>query len=345
MTKSLRVGIIGASPARGWAKESHIPAVQKLPGLELAAVATNSQHSPDAAAAAFGAKAAYGDVKDLFRDRSIDLVTVAVRVPAHRELVLQALAAGKHVYCEWPLARDLGESQELAAAAHKAGVRTAIGLQARGNPAAKRARDLIVSDAIGRLLSARIYSGTVAFGPQTAAVEAYLEEAENGATLVTIHAGHALDIAIAVLGGLADISALGTTQYPEIQIGDRHHARSLFDHFLVQARLASGAALSVEVAGGRPPDTPFRFEVTGETGTLVLEGGAPRGFQSGRLQLSVNGEPQSIAEGEAASMPDTAANVAGVYAALRDDILQGTSTAPDFDHAVRLAALIEDLNG
>ena len=86
----------------------------------------------------------------------------------------------------------------------------------------------------------------------------------------------------AVLGGLADISALGTTQYPEIQIGDKHHVRSLFDHFLVQARLASGAALSVEVAGGRPPDaTPFRFEVTGETGTLVLEGGAPRGFHAG----------------------------------------------------------------
>ena len=42
-------------------------------------------------------------------------------------------------------------------------------------------------------------------------------------------------------------------------------------------------------------------------------------------------------------MPDMAANVAGIYAALRDDIANGTSTAPDFDHAVRLTRLISDL--
>jgi hypothetical protein len=67
-----------------------------------------------------------------------------------------------------------------------------------------------------------------------------------------------------------------------------------------------------------------------------------RGFQSSRLHLSINGEPQSVDEGEIASMPDTAANVAFLYAALRDDILRGTSTAPGFDHAVRGASLIED---
>ena len=44
-----------------------------------------------------------------------------------------------------------------------------------------------------------------------------------------------------------------------------------------------------------------------------------------------------------ASAPDTAANVGGVYAALRDDVLNGTFTVPDFGHAVRLTRLIEDL--
>jgi predicted homoserine dehydrogenase-like protein len=50
MTKSLRVGIIGASAQRGWAKESHVIAVQKLAGLELAAIATHRQETADAAA-------------------------------------------------------------------------------------------------------------------------------------------------------------------------------------------------------------------------------------------------------------------------------------------------------
>ena len=345
MTKPLRIGIIGASANRGWAKESHVPAVQKLAGLELAAVATHSQETADAAAKAFGTKSAYGNAADLIRDPDVDLVAVCVNVPDHRDLVLGALAAGKHIYCEWPLGRNITETEEIAAAAHTAGVHTAIGLQTRMNPAAHRARDLVASGAIGRLLSARVYSGTVAFGPRVATADSYLENAENGATLVTIHGGHALDLAITVLGPLDDVAALTTIQYPEIQTGDEaaRQARSSPDHLLVQARLADGGALSIEVAGGRPPEAPFRLEVVGEEGVLALDGGAPRGFQSGRLRLWLNGEPQHVDDGETGLMPDTAANVVGLYAVLRDDIALGTSTAPDFTHAVRVARLVDDV--
>lgn len=346
MTKTLRVGMIGASAGRGWAKESHVPAVQKLAGLELAAVATSDQNTADAAAKAFGARAGYGDANDLFGDPAIDLVTVAVKVPDHRELVLAAIAAGKHLYCEWPLGRDIAEAEELAAAARAAGVHVAVGLQTRMNPAARRARDLIGSGAIGRPLSAHIVSTTMAFGPKVEAAMAFGEKEENGVTLVTIQGGHTLDLAILVLGELDAAAALATTQFPQVEVGDEaaQQARSTPDHILVQARVAGGPALSVEVAGGRPAEaTPFRLEVTGETGVVVLDGGAPRGFQSGRLCLLLNGEEQQVDEGEMAGIPDTAANVAGIYAALRDDIVHGTSTAPDFDHAVRLTRLIDDL--
>lgn len=345
MTKPLRVGIIGASANRGWAKESHVVAVQKLAGLELAAVATHRQETADAAAIAFGAKSAYGNAADLIRDPNVDLVAVCVRVPDHRELVLGALAAGKHIYCEWPLGRNLTETEEIAAAAHNAGVHVAIGLQARMNPAAHLARDLVASAALGRVLSARLYSSTGAFGRKMAAADAYLENAENGATLVTIHGGHALDLAIMVLGQLEDVSALTTIQYPEIQVGDdlKRQARSIPDHLLVQAHLASGGALSIEVAGGRPPESPFRLEVVGETGILALDGGAVRGFQTGRLRLSLNGQPQLIDDSEMGAMPDTATNVAGLYAALRDDITHGSAIAPDFTHAVYLSRLVDDV--
>lgn len=63
MTKILRVGITGASASRGWAKESHVPAAQKLSGLELAAVATQDQQSADAAAEAFGMVRGYGSAQ------------------------------------------------------------------------------------------------------------------------------------------------------------------------------------------------------------------------------------------------------------------------------------------
>ncbi len=131
---------------------------------------------------------------------------------------------------------------------------------------AHRASDLVASGAIGRPLSARVYSSTAGFGPKEPKAEAYSEQAENGVTLVTIQGAHTIDLAIAVLGPLADVPALATTQYPEIEFGDdaTSWARSTPDHLLVQARLASGGALSVEVAGGRPSETPFRLEIMGE---------------------------------------------------------------------------------
>lgn len=77
--------------------------------------------------------------------------------------------------------------------------------------------------------------------------------------------------------------------------------------------------------------------------TLKVGGRATR-FQSGLLSLALNGQRIGADGGETAGLPDSAVNVAGVYTALRDDIRHGTSTAPNFDDAVRLSHLIDDLH-
>ena len=76
MTGPLRVSIIGANPNRSWAKDSHIPALRSLENLQLAAVATTSRASADAAAAAFGVRAAYDDPRALITASDIDIVSV-----------------------------------------------------------------------------------------------------------------------------------------------------------------------------------------------------------------------------------------------------------------------------
>ena len=345
MAAALRVGIIGASASGGWARESHVPAVQGLDGLRLVAVATNSQGTADEAAHAFGADAAYPSGLDLIRSAEIDLVTVATRVPDHRELVLAALAAGKHVYCEWPLGRSVAEAEAMSDARRAAGVEAAVGLQLRGNPVVERARELLRQGAIGRLLSVTVSSATAGFGPVVPAAFAYLEDPTTFANLITIQAAHTIDMVIATFGGLADLSALATAQYPMITVGDDQapRPRTTFDHLLVQARFDAGGVLNAEVSGGRPPETPFRLTAVGTSAVLEIAGGAMRGFQSGRLRLSLDGKPQSVDDGELASLSDAAVNVAGVYAALRDDIRGGTSRAAGFDHAARLTRLIEDV--
>ena len=345
MSKAVRVGIIGASAGGGWARDSHVPAVQALGGLELAAVATNSRTTADAAAQAFGVQTAYGSGLELIHATDIDLVAVCTRVPDHRDLVLAALTAGKHVYCEWPLGRSVDEAEEMAAAAGAAGVHAAIGLQLRASPVVRHAREAVAAGTIGRVLSASAYSSTAGFGPDVPAPFLYLEDPDTFANLITIQGAHTVDLALATVGPLAEMGTLLTTQYPEIRAGDGGETRErvTFDHLLFQGRLAAGAALSVEVAGGRHPETPFYLDIVGERGIHRLDGGAARGLQSGPRRLSRDGAPESVDEGELADLPDAAVNVGGVYAALRDDILTGSSTATGFDHAVRLTRLAADL--
>lgn len=346
MKKSLQVGIIGASAEGGWARESHVPAVQALSGLELGAVVTTSQSSADKAAKAFRARAGYGNAEALFADPAIDIVTVAVKVPDHHDLVLGALQAGKHVYCEWPLSPTLPQAEELAAAARKAGVRVALGLQARFNPAARAAAKLMSDGAVGRVLGVRCYSTCHAWGAEVDPGMIFAEKPEAGVNLVFIQAAHTIDLAIALAGELADISALAARQFPEPMVKgeDRKVQRETFDKILLQSQLKNGGTLNAETTGGLPADaTPFELEIRGDQGVLALIGGAPRGFQSGQMKLVLKGEPYQVDEGELAGLPVPAVNVGGVYAALRDDIRNGTAVAPDFEHAVRLTRLVDDL--
>ena len=289
MTAPLGVGIIGASAEAGWARESHVPAVQGLAGLELRAVVTREPASAVAAAEAFGARVGYADPQALFDDPEIDIVTVAVKVPEHHDLVLGALRAGKSLYCEWPLSPTSSQAVLLAAAAREAGVKVAIGLQARANPAVRRARDLIAQGAVGRVLGGRSVSTCAAWGEIIQPAMVFAETPVAGVNLVIVQGAHTVDLLIALLGDLADTSALATRQYPQVAVqGEgRRVPRETFDHILVQGRLASGGTFAAEIIGGRPKErTTFELVVFGDKGELSLTGGAPRGFQSDRLTLA-----------------------------------------------------------
>ena len=145
---------------------SHVPAIQGLANLALAAVATRREKSAQEAAQAFGAPRWFADPYAMIRDEQIDIITISVKVPDHRDLVLAALEAGKAVYCEAPLGSSVDETAMLAS---KAGSRhVAIGLQSRLNPSVRRAAQLISESKIGRPLSARLVSTSSGFGPVTA---------------------------------------------------------------------------------------------------------------------------------------------------------------------------------
>jgi len=214
--REIRVGIVGANAKSSWAKVSHVPAINGLPGLKLAAVATRKEQSAREAAEAFGADRWFSDPFAMIRDEQIDVVTIAVKVPAHRELVLAALDAGKAVYCEAPLGRNVAETEELASAVGSH--HTVVGLQGRHNPAARRAAELVSSGRIGRPLNARIVSPTFGFGPEMPLAHDIFNKSSSGANLLTINGGHTLDLVEAVLGPIIEVDARTEIRWPIVKL-------------------------------------------------------------------------------------------------------------------------------
>src|SRR5207247_4659770 len=150
---TLGVGIIGVSPVRGWAATAHIPALRALPNYEIRALSGHSAESARAAGEVSGVNAVFSDHEQLVTQPDIDVVVVTVKVPHHRKLVSAALAAGKAVYCEWPLGRDLDDARAMAALAADQGVRTIVGFQARQAPAIEFVQQLLGDGYVGEALS------------------------------------------------------------------------------------------------------------------------------------------------------------------------------------------------
>src|SRR5438445_2502209 len=150
---TLGVGIVGVSPIRGWAATAHIPALHALPNYEIRALSAHGAESARAAGEVFGVSAVFSDHEQLVTQPDIDVVAVTVKVPYHRELVSAALAAGKAVYCEWPLGRDLDDARAMASLAAEQRVHSVVGLQGRQAPAIEFVLDLLRDGYVGEVLS------------------------------------------------------------------------------------------------------------------------------------------------------------------------------------------------
>src|SRR5262249_48024948 len=128
----------------------------------------------------------------------------------HHEVVSDAIEAGKMVYCEWPLARNLAEAEDLERRARQKQLKTMVGLQGRMAPPIRYLRDLIRQDVIGRPLSTSIRAHPTEsmwvgrFDPPFE----FMADTANGATLLSIAVGHALEPLAHVLGEFESISAV-----------------------------------------------------------------------------------------------------------------------------------------
>lgn len=120
-------------------------------------IATSSDAGAADHARRFGFARSTGDWRKLVDDPAVDVVAIATPTPLHRQMALAALAAGKHVICEKPLAATAPEAAEMARAAARSGRRTMVGFNYIQTPATRLAREMIAGGELGEIIR---FSGT-----------------------------------------------------------------------------------------------------------------------------------------------------------------------------------------
>ena len=350
LSSRLRVGFIGANGR--WGPSAHAPALQRLPETELYAVCTAHADTAQAAADKYGVKHAYSDVKTMGADAQVEAALVAVRVPAHYVLAKDAMEAGKHVYCEWPLGANTKEAEELAALARKLKVRTMVGLQRRASPAYLYLRELVRDGYVGQVLSVNMtHMGS---GVLTRTSDrTWQRDVTLGANTLTITFGHAMDALCMVAGELTEVSAVVSTQVLQWFETDtkKYVDVTAPDNIMLAGRLEGGAVVNVNLGVHPYHGTGFRLEIYGKDGTLAMIGGGDAGQEVKRKIMGGHKDDKTLQELPVPErlkwVPEEVRNggpsydVGQMWVKFAEAIRTGTRIEPDFDFAVRRHRMLD----
>jgi predicted dehydrogenase len=246
-----------------------------LPMIDLAAVCTSKPETAQNAARDGGYRKWFTDVSELVKQNDVTVVDCSLPNFAHKAVVLEAIAAGKHVYCEKPLALNGAEAREIARAAAESGVQIGITFNYRFIPALMRASQLIQEGALGEIYRFRAeYLHTGYQDPERPLSWRMDQEKSGGGALVDL-GSHLIDLIRHFLGEFESVRALTRTYIVERPVKRGTQEKGLVtvdDAVWLQIKLKSGAMGTLEAsrfATGALDD--LRIEICGEKGALRFD--------------------------------------------------------------------------
>jgi len=225
-------GVIGCGTVAGY---GHLPALTTTDGARLVAVADVVEEKARTAAEQHGAAHSFGDYRRLLALPEVAVVTVATPPSQHYRMVLDALAMGKHVFCEKPLASTVAQGEEMVAAARAAGLLLAVDFASRVAPAYQRMQALLAAAAIGRLQVLRFTN--LWRGGRWASTERYRMLMTDGQGPIVDCGVHAVDLA----------RWLGHAEFAEVGARGVHvEGYENPDHVVLTGHLANGVLVVIE---------------------------------------------------------------------------------------------------
>ena len=298
MAKRLKVAVVGASISNSpdgrerFAIRAHLPALQRLDDLyEVVAVCTTRMDSATETARRFAVPHAFDNVERMLAELpEIDVVCVAVRPVVHHQVVMAALRAGKHVYCEQPLGVTTAQAREMFALARRQGVRTVVGHQHHYDPAALQMADMVKQGYIGKPLA---FSSSN-FGPNHIAprpshrVWLFQQEACGHPGF---RSAHSMERVVSVLGDVSEVCADMRVLVPERPSldGGAPLRTTQVNNLNFLLRVGDDVMGTLQVSLTAWFGTGWIFQVYGTEGMLMVKvEDAPN-----RAKDSVKGDPRS----------------------------------------------------
>jgi predicted dehydrogenase len=260
VVSALRVGIIGAG---WWAREVHAPAFLAA-GAEISGVCSRTPESAGSLASSLCVEALPFEV---LLERS-DALAIASPDDTHATYAVEAARAGRHVFVEKPLGRDVAEAESILEAARAAGVLGMPGLTARGDPMTARARSIVADGAIGEVLYVRGSFDIELLADPAAPASWRTDRRVSGPGGVIADLGpHVFDLAEHVTGiEIDEVAARGGIHL------QRDPPVTNLDEVAVLAGMAGASAL-FSMGRVNLGSSAFRLEVQGSRGAVRVEWG------------------------------------------------------------------------
>ncbi len=253
VSRPVRLGALGAG---SFAAGVALPLLRKIQGVELVGLATASGANAATAGRRFGFRYAAADEDEILKDPQINTVAVFTRHGDHARQVAAALRAGKHVFCEKPLAINRPRLDEIISALGFSDGLLTVGFNRRFAPHAQRLRDFL--EPVGEPLVAAIRVNAGFLPP-----DHWLHDPEQGGGRIIGEAIHFIDLLAYLTGQLpTQVQAWGTP----------HSERYREGNVLITLRFPDGSLGTVAyLANGDPALPKERIEVTGGGRMAVLD--------------------------------------------------------------------------
>jgi predicted dehydrogenase len=204
-SEKVRCAVIGAG---GFAEVCHVPGLQAHPRAEVVVLCGRSEERRRAMAERLGVPETAADYGEVVTRPDIDAVTITTPNVSHREIARAALAAGKHVFCEKPLAMNTAEAEAMVRAARESGRIHQVAFTFRYTHGVARLRELLRAGAIGQPFFVRMVGeGWGDLRPE-ARVAWRHQAALSGAGMLADMGSHYFDLVNWVVGPVAEVCGM-----------------------------------------------------------------------------------------------------------------------------------------